>query len=172
MLEVRNAVAPAGFLVRREAWEDEYGGRFQTPEAASGWGMPTTTRSSIPEKSLGLHVNTGSPFATAVAAIMASYARAAVLRPLRRSAAATCPNALAADASKGIGTKSVSACCKCAWRAARSWSLRATSGPTESSASVIALGRAEHLGVERKGFGAAVDDEGRCDAPIPIWDRL
>ena len=42
-----------------------------------------------PAKSSGLQVYTGKADAIAVAAIMASYARAAVLRPLRRSEAAT-----------------------------------------------------------------------------------
>lgn len=38
----------------------------------SGCGIATTSRPSIPVKSLGLQVYTGRPFATAVAAIMAS----------------------------------------------------------------------------------------------------
>jgi hypothetical protein len=38
----------------------------------SGCGMATTVSWSIPLKSLGLHVYTGRPFATAVAAIIAS----------------------------------------------------------------------------------------------------
>ena len=64
--------------------------------------------------------------AIAVAAIMASYERAVVLRPERRSDAATCPNARAALASKGSGSKSASACWRCACRAARSSSDVAT----------------------------------------------
>ena len=64
---------------------------------------------------------------------------AAGFRPARRSEAATAPNARAAAASNGSGSKSASACCRCACRAARSVSDRATSGPTESSASVIAV---------------------------------
>jgi hypothetical protein len=39
-----------------------------------------TARPSMPVKSSGLHVYTGGPFARAVAAIIASYARAAGLR--------------------------------------------------------------------------------------------
>lgn len=93
----------------------------------------------MPAKSVGLQVKTGSPCAIAVAAIIASYARAAGLRPRCRSDAATRPNARAAAASNGIGSKSVSACCTCAWRAARSRSSRATSGPADNSASVTAV---------------------------------
>jgi hypothetical protein len=58
--------------------------------------MATTCSPSIPEKSAGLQVYTGRSCATAIAAIIASYARAAVLRPVRRSDAATWPNARAA----------------------------------------------------------------------------
>jgi hypothetical protein len=79
----------------------------------------------------------GSWFATATAAIIASNERAAGFRPVRRSDAATCPNARAAAASKGIGSKSASACWRWACRAARSGSVRATRGLTDSSASVI-----------------------------------
>jgi hypothetical protein len=56
-----------------------------------------------------------------------------------RSDATTRPNARAAAASKGNGSKSASACYTCACRAARSSSLDATNGPTLSSASVIAV---------------------------------
>src|SRR5664279_466953 len=73
----------------------------------SGWATATTSRPSIPEKSLGLQVYRGS-----------SLARAA-------------------SASKGSGSKSASACWRWARRAARSVSLAATSGPTDSSARVI-----------------------------------
>ena len=65
-----------------------------------------------------------------VAAIITSV-QAVVLRPVRRRHAASCANALAAAASNGIGSKSVSA--SCVWRAARSWSLRATRGPGQFS---------------------------------------
>jgi len=70
---------------------------------------------------------------------MASYTRALTLRPARRREAATRPNARAACASKGSGTKSASACWRWAWRTARSSSLDATSGPTESSARVTVV---------------------------------
>ncbi|MDT5168873.1 MAG: hypothetical protein QOD02_2204, partial [Mycobacterium sp.] len=55
-----------------------------------------TDRSSsrgTPAKSAGLHVYSGNAFAIALAAMSASYARAAGLRPDARSAAATAPNA-------------------------------------------------------------------------------
>ena len=58
--------------------------------------------------------------AIAVAAIIASYEQAATLRPALRRDAATPPNARAASASNGIGSKSASACWRRAWRAARS----------------------------------------------------
>ena len=67
----------------------------------------------------------------------ASRARAAGFRPERRRDAATWPNARAAGASKPIGSKSASACWTCAVRRARSASSSVTSGPTDSSASVI-----------------------------------
>ena len=69
---------------------------------------------------------------------MASQARALAFRPARRNDAATPPNARAAGASNGRASKSDSACCRCAWRAARSLSVEAMSGPTDSSASVTA----------------------------------
>jgi hypothetical protein len=59
--------------------------------------------------------------------------------PDRRSDAATRPKARAAAVSKASGSKSASACWRCAWRAARSASARATSGPTDNSASVTAV---------------------------------
>ncbi len=68
---------------------------------------------------------TGRSFATAVAAIIASYVRAVALRPARRSDAATRPNARAASASNASGAKSASACWRWAWRASTlSWSAR------------------------------------------------
>ena len=68
-----------------------------------------------------------------------SWRRAVVLRPERLSEAATPPKARAAAASKTSGSKSASACWMCAWRAMRSCSPFAMSGPTESSASVTAV---------------------------------
>ena len=75
----------------------------------------------------------------AVAAISASYARAAGFRPALRSAAATSPNARAHSASNGRTTKSASACCRCCCRALRSAGSSVACGPTDSSARVIAL---------------------------------
>ena len=54
--------------------------------------------------------------------------RCGLPRPARRSDAATRPNARAAWASKGSGSKSASACWRCAWRAARSCSSRRDEG--------------------------------------------
>lgn len=98
----------------------------------------TTTSSSIPAKSSGLAVYNGRPLAMAIAAIMASYDRAAVFRSDRRRDAATRPNALAAAASNGSGSKSASAWWTCACRAPRSAGSSVMSGPTESSARVTA----------------------------------
>lgn len=77
------------------------------------------------------------PLAIAIAAIIASYARAEVLRPARLSEADTRPNARAASASNTSGSKSDSACRRCAWRAACYRDPWATKGPTASSASVM-----------------------------------
>ena len=59
------------------------------------------------------------------------------MRPERRKLAATWPKDRAASASKGNGSKSASACCRTACRAARSLAPEATSGPTDSSARVM-----------------------------------
>ena len=75
----------------------------------------------------------------ALAAISASQARAVGFRPEARNYAATDPNARADSASNTSTSKSDSACCKCAWRAARSSSVWATCGATDSSANMIAL---------------------------------
>ena len=104
-----------------------------------GCGTAMTSSPSIPAKSAGLHVYTESPLDSAIAAIIASKARAAGLRPARRSDAATMPNARAAGASSGSASKSASAACRCAWRAARSSSVAATRGPTDNSANVTAV---------------------------------
>jgi hypothetical protein len=104
-----------------------------------GWGTAMTVSPSMPVKSLGLHVCMGKSFEMAMAAIIASYALAAGLRPTFRSPAATLPKLRAAAASNGRGSKSASACWRCAWRAMRSSSVVATSGPTESSASVTVV---------------------------------
>ena len=98
-----------------------------------------TVNPSMPMKSPGLHVCMGKSFEMAMAAIIASYARDAGLRPILRRPAATRPKLRAAAASKGRGSKSASACCRCAWRTTRSSSVVATSGPTESSASVTVV---------------------------------
>lgn len=90
-------------------------------------------------KSEGLQVNKGRSLAIAVAAIIASNARALDLRPPRRRDAATRPNERAAAASKGSGRKSASACWRRNCRTACSWGFAATSGPTDSSASVTAV---------------------------------
>jgi len=74
-----------------------------------------------------------------MAAIMASDDRADVLRHACRSDAVTRPKARAALASNGNASKSDSACCRCAWRAAHSWSVVATKGPTVRSSRVIAM---------------------------------
>ncbi len=58
--------------------------------------------SSIPRKSSGLTVKSGSLWVMATAAISASYARALCLRPEVRKAAAIRPKVLAAELSKGI----------------------------------------------------------------------
>ena len=92
-----------------------------------------------PERVERLQVCTDKSLATAIAAIIASWDRAADLRPPSRSDAATEPNSRAAAASNGSGSKSASAACKCAWRAARSSSDAATNGPTDNSASVTAV---------------------------------
>jgi hypothetical protein len=47
-------------------------GNLQDGANESGCGTTTTSRLSMPAKSSGLHVYTGKPVATAVAAIMAS----------------------------------------------------------------------------------------------------
>jgi hypothetical protein len=67
----------------------------------SGCGTARIRSSSMPAKSAGLHVWSGRSLAIAVAAMSASYARAAGLRPARRKEAATRPNARAASASNG-----------------------------------------------------------------------
>src|SRR5882757_1121896 len=105
----------------------------------SGWGTARTSSPSMPAKSSGLHVYSGMFSAMAVAAIKASYAFAAGMRPTDRSDAATRPKALAAFESNAIASKSVSACCRCACRATRSFAVRATCGPADSSPSVTAL---------------------------------
>ena len=91
-------------------------------------------------KSSGLHVYRGRSLRSAIAAIIASYVRAAVFRPRRRSDAVTCANARAARSIErqrvevGLGLLDVGLA---AGPFLRSF---ATSGPTESSASVIAWG--------------------------------
>ena len=82
----------------------------------------------------------------AMAAIIASYALAAVFRPRRRSDAATPPNARAASASKGSGSIVRLRSLEPGLAAARS-SSDATSGPTLSSANVIVVinGRVRQL---------------------------
>ena len=69
---------------------------------------------------IGVDGETGRSLAIAIAAIMASKDLAAGLRPDRRTEAATRPKARAAAASNGRGSKSASACCRCAWRTTRS----------------------------------------------------
>ena|GEM_PF-3489644 len=90
-------------------------------------------------KSDGLQVNSGRSLAIAVAAIIASNARALDFRPARRRDAATRPKDRAAAASNGSGWKSASACWRRSCRIACSRGSDATSGPTESSASVTAV---------------------------------
>jgi hypothetical protein len=60
-------------------------------------------------ETFGLQVNKGSPWAMALAAIRASYARAAGLRPAARSEAATTPKTRAASPSNATASKSASA---------------------------------------------------------------
>jgi hypothetical protein len=69
-------------------------------------GTATTSSPSIPLKSSGLHVYTGSACASAVAAIIATYDRAAVFHPDGRSESATRPKARAAEASNGATRRS------------------------------------------------------------------
>ncbi len=80
----RWVVDPATAARRRAAGDDH--GR-----AWSGWVMAVTVSPSIPSKSLGLQVYKGSLLARAVAAMRASNARAAGLRPARRIESATAP---------------------------------------------------------------------------------
>ena len=68
----------------------------------------------------GLQVCRGRALEMAMAAIMASSARAAGFRPALRKPAATRPKLRAAAASNGSGSKSASACWRCACRAERS----------------------------------------------------
>lgn len=105
----------------------------------SGCGIARRSRSWMFSKSWGLQVNSGRSVLIAVAAMSASYARAAGLRPARRRSVAIRPNARAAAAPKGSGSKSDSASCRWACLAARSSGSSVIKGPTESSAKVIAL---------------------------------
>ena len=61
-------------------------------------------------KSLGLHVCTGSSAATAIAAIIASYARAVALRPLRLRDAA---DSAEGSRSCGVEWKGIEVCFGC-----------------------------------------------------------
>lgn len=70
---------------------------------------------------------------------IASNALAVVLRPDRHRDAATLPKARAAAASNGSGSNTASVCCRRACRVERSTSSVATSGSTDSSASVTAV---------------------------------
>src|ERR1017187_1034279 len=97
------------------------------------------TRSLSPLKSSGLEVYTGNWFAIAVDAIIRSAIRPRGLRPAISTAAATRPNARAAAASKGSGSKVASACWSTLMRRARSAGPSARCGPVESSAKVTAL---------------------------------
>ncbi len=83
----------------------------QGAAGASGCGIARRSRSPMPSKSRGLQVYKGRSLATATAAMRASNARAGGFRPATRRDAATRPNARAAVASKGSGSKSASTCC-------------------------------------------------------------
>ena len=86
--------------------------------------------------------------------------------PTSGSDAATRPNARAAARIERSGSKSASACWRCACRAARSVSVAATSGPTASSAKVTALIRGT------SGRSARSTQPGQQDQHVRIEDSL
>jgi len=112
-------------------------------------------------KSSGIQVNSGRLVLIAVAAMSASHARTAGLRPARRRSVAIRPNARAAEASKGSGSKTGSASWRWSCLAARSSASSVIKGPTEGSAKVIALHccRVRFHGALRRGRRARVVED-------------
>ena len=108
----RRTARQAGWVVETESGTRDAGQTRPDPSGMVRVRNDTEVEIVYSREILGLQVNSGNCVLMAVAAMSASYARAAGLRPARRRLAAIGPNARAAAASKGSGSKSDSA----SWR--------------------------------------------------------